>query len=189
VLEREIKLRFPSVDEARAAILAAGASPLRARRLQSDTILDTPDESLRQQGQALRVRREGTHAILTLKGPVQPGVVKIREEHEVEVADAATLEVILSTLGLEPSWRYEKYREEWSAAGAVLAIDQTPIGTFVEIEGDEAAILALTSALGREHADAILDSYRTLFSRHCAQLGLPDGDMVFRHDSLTESNR
>ena len=179
MVEREIKLRFPSVDEARAAIAAAGASPLRARRLQADLIVDTPDESLRQQGLTLRVRRDGTRAFMTVKGPVQPGIVKIREEHEVEVADAGALEAILSSLGLEPSWRYEKFREEWSAGGAVLAIDETPIGTFVEIEGDEAAILALTGAIGREPADAILDSYRTLFSVHCARLGLPDGHMVF----------
>ena len=45
-LEREVKLRFDSPDEARAAILAAGATPLLGRRLQEDSLLDTEDEGI-----------------------------------------------------------------------------------------------------------------------------------------------
>ena len=47
MLEREVKLRFETPDEARAAILAAGATPLRCRRFQEDALLDTEDEMLR----------------------------------------------------------------------------------------------------------------------------------------------
>lgn len=165
MLEREVKLRFSSVTEARAAVVAAGASPLHPRRLQSDAIYDTPDESLRRQGRAVRVRRDGTRTILTLKGPAQPGLVKIRDEHETDVANAAALQAILSGLGLEIAFRYEKYREEFAADEAVIAIDETTIGTFVEIEGSEAAILALSRAMGRTSSDFILDSYRTLLTR------------------------
>ena len=46
-LEREIKLRFASADEARAAIRGAGATPLLGRRLQEDALLDTPEGRLR----------------------------------------------------------------------------------------------------------------------------------------------
>ena len=38
-LEREIKLRFNSADEARTKILALGAAPLLGRRLQEDGLL------------------------------------------------------------------------------------------------------------------------------------------------------
>ena len=48
-LEREIKLRFDCADEARARILALGATPLHGRRLQEDALLDTEDEALRLQ--------------------------------------------------------------------------------------------------------------------------------------------
>jgi len=34
MIEREVKLRFASPDEARSAVLTAGATPLRSRRLQ-----------------------------------------------------------------------------------------------------------------------------------------------------------
>ena len=60
-------------------------------------------------------------------------------------------------------FRYEKYREEFSAHDVVIAIDETPVGTFVEIEGGEAAIHQTAAALGRTPDDYITDSYRFLF--------------------------
>jgi hypothetical protein len=61
----------------------------------------------------------------------------------------------------------------------VIAIDETPVGTFVEIEGGEARIHETASALGRTHDDYITDSYRMLFLRHRDELGLTGQDMVF----------
>ena len=61
-LEREIKLRFDSADEARGAILALGATPLHGRRLQEDCLLDTEDELLRRRRAALRVRSRAARA-------------------------------------------------------------------------------------------------------------------------------
>ena len=46
ILEREIKLGFRDADQAREAILATGATPLRGRRLQEDYLLDTPEDTL-----------------------------------------------------------------------------------------------------------------------------------------------
>src|SRR6185295_17673952 len=83
MLEREIKLLFESPEQARAAVLNTGAAPLRARRLQEDSLFDTPDETLRQRGCALRVRSESGKSLLTFKGPVQQAVMKLREEHEM----------------------------------------------------------------------------------------------------------
>jgi predicted adenylyl cyclase CyaB len=99
-LEREIKLRFACADDARARILALGATPLRGRRLQEDCLLDTDDEQLRRQRSVLRIRNEGGKSLLTFKGPVQPGWIKIREEHETVVADGDVLMSILEALGL-----------------------------------------------------------------------------------------
>ena len=77
-LEREIKLRYDSVESARAAVLAAGATPLHGRRLQEDALLDTEDESLRRRRCVLRVRLENGKSRITFKGPVQPSVMKLR---------------------------------------------------------------------------------------------------------------
>jgi adenylate cyclase class 2 len=178
VLEREVKLAFPTEEEARAAVVAAGAVLSRPRRLQQDTIFDTDDQSLRRQGCAVRVRRDGESVLLTFKGPPQPARVKQREEHETAVADGDALLRIIGGIGLRPAFRYEKYREEYSAGDVVIAIDQTPVGTFVEIEGDEAGILRTAALLGRTPDDFILDSYRTLFLARRESAGL-ERDMVF----------
>ena len=53
-------------------------------------------------------------------------------------------------------------------------IDETPIGTFLEIEGPVSAIHEAARALGRGPADYIADSYAALFF---ASGGT--GDMIF----------
>lgn len=178
-LEREIKLRFDSAEEARERILALGATPLLGRRLQEDCLFDTEEERLRLQRSALRIRSESGKALLTFKGPVLPGLIKIREEHETVVADGAVLQTILEELGLHVWFRYEKYREEFTAADVVIAVDETPVGVFVEIEGGEDAIHALARGLGRSPADYITDSYRFLFLQHRDANGLDGHHMVF----------
>jgi adenylate cyclase class 2 len=162
-LEREIKLRFDSADEARACVRATGATPLRGRRLQEDALFDTDSEQLRRARSALRVRTESGHSLLTFKGPVQPGPMKVREEHETVIGDASVVQSILAQLGLHVWFRYQKVREEFAAADIVVAIDETPVGTFVELEGGEDAIRRMAEALGRGPSDYLLDSYRTLF--------------------------
>ena len=89
------------------------------------------------------------------------------------------LQTILEELGLHVWFRYEKYREEFSANDVVIAIDETPVGTFVEIEGGDAAIHDTAAALGRSPADYITDSYRLLFLQHRDAFGLSGQDMVF----------
>jgi adenylate cyclase class 2 len=178
-IEREVKLRFDSPDEARAAILATGATPLRCRRLQEDALLDTEDEDLRRRQCALRIRTESGKSLLTFKGPVQPGRMKMREEQETVVSDGAVLQRVFEELGLHVWFRYQKYREEYAAEDVTIAIDETPVGTFVEIEGGEQGILAMTAALGRNPNDFILDSYRNLFVQHRHSSGHDRAHMVF----------
>lgn len=178
-IEREIKLKFDSADEARAAILAAGATPLHGRRLQGDALLDTDDEQLRRRRCVLRVRMENGKSRVTFKGPVQPGPMKIREEHETLVGDGEVLLQIFGELGLHVWFRYEKYREEFALEDVVVAIDETPVGVYVEIEGGEQGIDTMAAALGRTRDDYILDSYRSLFLQHRDTCGLSASDMVF----------
>jgi adenylate cyclase, class 2 len=182
-LEREIKLRFDTADDARERILAIGATPLRGRRLQDDALLDTADELLRGRRSVLRVRNDGGRSLLTFKGPPQPGAMKLREEHETAVADGEVLVTILQSLALRTWFRYQKYREEYASADVVIAIDETPIGVFVEIEGSEALIHDTARALGRGPDDYITDSYRMLFLRHCDAEGGPATDMLFAEPS------
>jgi len=179
MLEREIKLRFTSAQEAREAVLGLGATPVRGRRFQDDALFDTEREDLRQRRSALRLRREDARSYLTFKGPVQPGPMKLREELETAVSDADVLQRVLEHLDLRVWFRYQKYREEFALDGVVVAIDETPIGTFVELEGTEAGITAAAEGLGRTTADYILDSYCGLFLRNREALGFRGSHMVF----------
>ncbi|HUF23945.1 MAG TPA: class IV adenylate cyclase [Vicinamibacterales bacterium] len=176
MIEREIKLSYRSAEAARAALAAAGAEPLVPRRLQDDLMYDTPDNRLFAERSALRLRRDEARAVLTYKGPVEPGITKSREEIETDVANHEAMATLLGRLGFAPWFRYQKYREEFRAPGVIAAIDETPAGVFVEIEGDEAAIVALAGRLGRGPADFILDSYRGIW---VSARGADAGDMLF----------
>src|SRR5688572_22217458 len=148
-IEREIEIRFGDPATARAAVLASGAAPARPRRLQRDCLLDTAAGLLRTQRSALRVRAEYGSAILTYKGPVQMGVMKIREEVETQAQDPRLLLEILERVGFRVWFRCEKFREEFTKGDdVVVALDETPVGTFVEIEGSEHGVLACATALG-----------------------------------------
>jgi len=178
-LEREIKLRCASIGEARDAILALGATPVRGRRLQEDCLLDTADEQLHRRRCVLRVRVEPGRSILTFKGPVQPSPMKLREERETVVGDGEAMLRLLEELGYRVWFRYQKYREEFGCEDVIIALDETPMGAFIEIEGNEKGIADLAERLGRTPADYLLDSYRGLHLKHCEAHGTPFGDMLF----------
>jgi adenylate cyclase, class 2 len=179
ILEREVKLRFTSVEEAREAVLATGATPLLGRRLQEDSLLDTEDEQFRRRRCVLRVRRENGKSRITFKGPVQPSAMKLREELETVVGDGDVLLRVFEELGLHIWFRYEKYREEFAHEDVIVAIDETPVGVYIEIEGSERGIADMAVALGRSETHYILDSYRALFLTEREEHGLTGPDMVF----------
>lgn len=179
-VEREIKLRFASVEEARAAVAVLGATRRTERRLQSDLLLDTVDGTLRGAHSALRVRLEPAQAFLTFKGPPLASAMKVREEIETAVTNGPAVLELLTRLGYHVAFVYEKYREEWDLPEALVTIDETPVGVFVEIEGSEASITAAAAQLGRGTADYVVDSYRSLYVQACQARGeLPGDRMVF----------
>ncbi len=189
-IEREIKLSFESADAAREAVAALGAVPLRARRLQDDRLLDTTGGRLRADWCTLRVRIETpagggvSVATLTFKGPPRPDVMKVREELETGIDDGAMLLEVLERAGFDVWFRYQKYREEFERDGTIVAIDETPCGVFVEVEGSETGVSGLAQALGRSPADYITASYRRVWESDCAARGRPAGDMVFEQQSI-----
>ena len=178
-VEREIKLRFDSPEAARAAVEAIGATLVRTRRLQDDRLLDSADGRLRRKACALRVRTENGVATLAFKDTPQQDSMKVREELETGVTDGSLLLRVFEKLGLNLSFHYQKYREEFECGSIVVAIDETPLGTFVELEGDEDGITELALALERTPEDYIVDSYRALFEKHCEKRGLSTTHMIY----------
>jgi len=62
-----------------------------------------------------------------------------------------------------PSFRYEKFRAEWTDGKGNVVVDETPIGNFGEIEGSPRWIDATAKKLGVSRADYITKNYATLF--------------------------
>lgn len=178
-LEREIKLRFASPIEAKSVILSIGATAVQPRRLQRDHVLDTSKQTLHQDHSVLRVRIEPHESRLTFKGPPQSSTMKLREEIELTVEDGSTLLRVLERVGFHVAFRYEKYREEFNWKDVIIALDETPIGTFVELEGTENSIHMAADRLGRTPSDYVTKSYHTLFIQHCESSHLEDTHMLF----------
>ena len=178
----EIEIKLPAGDLAavRARLRDGGASQKSDEHAEVDDLYDDRERRLSASGRALRLRRAAGRTILTYKGPArfQAGA-KIREEREVGVDDPDEAAAILERLGFERRFRYEKRREEWMWEGCVIALDATPIGTFVEIEGDPAAIRQLVTRLGLDAAEAIPYSYAELYARRRKEQPSLPPDMVW----------
>jgi adenylate cyclase, class 2 len=173
--ETEIKLRMASPRAAREAVARIGAELVRPRHLEDNVLLDDTLRSLRRRGHVLRLRRTPGESVLTFKGPGEPRTgVKTREEIETAVADADAAAHVLERLGFRPVFRYQKYREVYRWREQEIVVDETPIGTFLEIEGDVEGIHAAAAALGFAPSDFITDSYVGLFFASGGR-----GDMVF----------
>lgn len=180
---REIEIKLPVPDIAGIAKLLdeAGFRVIRPRAFESNVVYDTPAHMLREGGRLLRVRRSAGLAILTYKGPSEPGKHKSREELETKLEDAACCEAILTRLGYEPIFRYEKYRTEYEQEGSpgIVTLDETPIGTFLEIEGEPEWIDRIAQRLGFREDQYILASYGGLYLQHRTQHPEAPFDMTF----------
>jgi adenylate cyclase class 2 len=117
---------------------------------------------------------------------VHHGFYKVRDEIEMEVTDARTLTKIFEGLGMRGWFRYEKYRTTFRmpaskvwARGLLIELDETPIGTFVELEGPAPAIDRTAQELGYSKHDYILKNYLRLYMEDCRRRGEQPRDMVF----------
>jgi adenylate cyclase class 2 len=182
--EIEVKLPCEDLQEIREALRKRSAALRRPEHHEINDHYDDDAGRLQAKGCTLRLRRAAGETILTYKGPASfEGGIKTREEREVRVSDAEELEAILAGAGFARRFRYEKRREDWSFAGCAISLDETPIGRFIEIEGNPVAIRAVMSEFGLEFEKAIPYSYAKLYQlRREEEPRLPP-DMVFERRS------
>lgn len=209
--ETEIKLKIKDEKAFRRVLKKLGARPQGTGRVHEENVIfDTPQGGLAKHGQLLRVRIETPEAggktkkeqakqrvVLTFKRPVvrpmagdasevSHGLHKVREEIEVQVAEAQKLTEIFEGLGMSGWFRYEKYRTTFQlpgskawARGLLIELDETPIGTFVELEGAASAIDRAAEELGYSKRDYVSKNYLVLYMEECRRKGEQPRHMVF----------
>jgi adenylate cyclase, class 2 len=141
---------------------------------------DLPGQKLRKQGQLLRLRKYGDQWVLTHKSKSTAGRHKTRLELETRVENGERMDAILRALGYAPTFRYEKYRAEWSDGTGHVVLDETPIGNFGEIEGTPRWIDRTARALGIQSTDYITQTYADLFFTWRRQTRSKAAEMTFR---------
>src|SRR5258708_22843313 len=151
--ETEIKLKIndvPAFHRALERIGAGRAGPGPSRVHEENVIFDTPKSGLAKKGQLLRIRMETLEVrgkskaarpqqrgLLTFKQPIANqgdsevaeeagGPYKVREELELEVADAGTLAGIFEGLGMTGWFRYEKHRPPFRLADSTGWVKGVP---------------------------------------------------------------
>ena len=171
--EIEIKFRVPNVRALTRKLRAAGFHLVTPRTHELNTLYDLPGEILRQRKELLRIRKYGSSWTLTHKSGGKKGRHSSRVELETGVADGRKMDLILRALGYAPSFRYEKFRAEWSDRKGQVVVDETPIGNFCEIEGPPRWIDTTAKELGVTPSDYITKNYATLFADWKQQRRVP----------------
>jgi len=163
--EVEIKFRIDDLQALTDRLQEAGFRQVTPRTLELNTLYDQRGK-LRRRGALLRLRQYGTKWTLTYKDRStrsKPGRHKSRREIETRVEDGEAAARIIEALGFEPSFRYEKYRSEWTDGQGHVVLDETPIGNYGEIEGGEAWIDLTAERLEIPDEQYITQSYSELF--------------------------
>jgi adenylate cyclase class IV len=204
--EIEVKLRVANVQDMLRKLKNLGAR-YESRVLERNTLYDTPDSDFRRRGALLRIRAEsarpplagvqtsspGRHSttrrtILTSKAPAAPRSprdrrYKEKRERELVVPGSPThWDRELRSLGLRRGFRYDKFRSTFRLSGLpglAIELDETPAGTFLELEGLPGAIDRAARALGYSSRDYYCGSYWDVHVADCRRRGITPRNMVF----------
>jgi adenylate cyclase class 2 len=182
VMSREIEIKF-RVENVRALarkLRAAGCHVATRRTHEMNTLYDLPGEVLRKRKELLRLRQYGSEWTLTHKSQGKTGRHSSRVELETTTGDGRKMDAILRALGYRPSFRYEKFRAEWTDGKGQVVVDATPIGNFCEIEGPPRWIDATARKLGIGREDYIMKNYATLFAKWKRETKSKAREMTFR---------
>lgn len=181
-MAQEVEIKF-RVDDLRALsrkLRSAGFRLVTRRTHEMNTLYDLPGGVLRNKKELLRLRKYGEEWRLTHKSGTVRARHSSRVELETSVEDGKILDEILRALGYAPSFRYEKFRAEWTDGKGHVVVDETPVGNFCEIEGPPRWIDATAKKLGVTHGDYITKNYATLFAEWKQRMKSSAEEMTFK---------
>ncbi len=182
-VEIEVKFRVADGDALKSQLSHLGFHCETPRTFERNTLFDTPDRTLRNSRQILRLRSYAGKWVVTHKETLPDDSPLARHKQRIEtesaVEDGAAIERIFGALGYRPAFVYEKWRSEWSDAQGHCVIDETPIGLYAELEGPPAWIDATLDRLSVKAADVTTLSYGRLFETWQQETGSTAANMEF----------
>ena len=178
--EIEIKFRIENPPALTRALKQAGFKQVTRSAHEMNSLYDLPGQKLRKRGDLLRLRKYGETWVLTHKAKGNAGRHKVRVELETRVENGPQMDAILRALGFAATFRYEKYRAEWSDGTGHVVLDETPIGNFGEIEGPSRWIDRTASVLGITPAHYLTQTYAELFFAWKRRMHSLATEMTFR---------
>lgn len=173
-IEIETKIKLETKDTVN---LLKKLIPLEIRQprlFEDNYCLDYRDKILSKKGFLFRLRISEAKNILTLKGPSRRKEgLKIRQEWELAVDNPINMLEIFKKIGFKIIFRYQKYRTIYSSNRLKICFDETPIGLFLELEGEKTQIIKLANKIGFDKKVFIPFSYYHLFKlfkkNHCVK--------------------
>jgi adenylate cyclase, class 2 len=186
--ETEVKIRIEYPAALRSHLRQLGFTLIHPKTLEDNVLFDTPERALRKIRAVLRLRHYGSRWTVTYKGtPEADPNFKSRLELESHVENPEAIRAIFLTLGFVPVFRYQKFRTEYAIWRAKrrgrplidIALDETPIGNFIELEGSRRSIDRMAVELGYSRSDYSIASYGALYLEDCAQKRKKPTNMVF----------
>jgi adenylate cyclase, class 2 len=188
---REVEIKFGIANLRALARKLRGARfrMVTSRTHEMNTLYDLPGEVLRARKELLRLRKYGSEWTLTHKAKKKTGRHSSREELETRVEAGKQMDLILRALGYAPSFRYEKFRAEWTDGRGQVVVDETPIGNFCEIEGAPRWIDATAKKLGVSDGDFITKNYAGLFAEWKEQTESRAEEMTFKAVAMTSARK
>jgi adenylate cyclase class 2 len=175
--ETEIKFPVQKLPQVK-SILQKKDGSFEASFFEDNIVFDDDKGTLFKNKLLLRLRKSDKVTI-TFKKPIERSQFKVMEEYEVRVSDFDEMHKILNMLGFKKVFRYQKRREIYRFGHTKVLLDSTPIGDFVEIEGEKDDIRKTCSLLGLDFKKGTSKNYRTLYREYCKEKGIAPSDMVF----------
>ncbi len=163
--EVEIKFQIADIAALTSRLKQAGFRLATPRTHELNTLYDRSGGELRGRGALLRLREYGPVWTLTYKDKSSPAGSrhKSRREIETRLENGQAADQIIRAVGFAPSFRYEKFRTEWTDGKGHVVVDETPIGNYGEIEGPADWIDATAQRLEISSQHYITASYAELF--------------------------
>lgn len=183
-VEQEAKFYVKDLAAVEARLQGLGGRLTHPRTHEFNLRFDTQDGALLATSQMLRLRQTDSRVTVTYKGPMENPAsgVNIRQEIEFSASDFTLVEELFTALGYIVSFKYEKYRTTYRMGVVQIMLDETPIGAFVEVEGDsDESIQAIAKVLALDMTAHISVNYYDLFLRAIRNLSLSVRDMTFEN--------